>query len=103
MKKNRENDQLVLDGSEESEMLTRLTERVERAIHLIHQLRRERDELQAKVSDFEGRMKDSEVSASRLTDLESENEQFKSERGEIRSRIEKVLTTLAQLEAEEGE
>ncbi|HVT02942.1 MAG TPA: cell division protein ZapB [Thermoanaerobaculia bacterium] len=103
MKKNQQNDQLVLDGTEESEMLTRLTERVERAIQLIGQLRRERDDLQARVTGFESSMKDSEQAASRLGDLETENEQFKTERSEIRSRIEKVLTTLEQLETAEAE
>ena len=47
MKKTRENEQM-----EEAEILARLSERVEKAVATIQELRRERDQLRARVEEL---------------------------------------------------
>ncbi|HUP63638.1 MAG TPA: cell division protein ZapB, partial [Thermoanaerobaculia bacterium] len=84
MKKNRDNDQLALAGTEEAEILGRLGERVEKAVQMIQELRRERDKLRARVEELEARDEDVD--------------RFRKERGEIRDRIEHILSTLETLE-----
>ena len=84
MKKKTVEGQMPLGGSEEGEILARLSERVDRAVKMIQDLRRERDELKAKLAAVEG-------NGSRVDELESE-------RAEIRSRIESVLASLERLE-----
>ena len=79
MKKTRENDQM-----EEAEILARLSERVEKAVATIQELRRERDELRARVEELEGG--------------EEEQERLRRERSEIRDRIENILASLEALE-----
>ncbi len=61
------------EGTEE-EILARLSERVDRAVKMIQELRRERDELKEKLAGLDG------------------------DRGEIRTRIEAILTNLEQLD-----
>lgn len=84
MKKKTTEGQMPLGGSEEGEILARLSERVDRAVKMIQDLRRERDELKSRLSEFEG-------NGSRVTELENE-------RAEIRTRIENILSSLEALE-----
>ena len=77
MKKKNDESQLALAGTEEAEILARLGERVEKAVATIQELRRERDELKARVEELEG---------------------YEQQRGEIRERIEAILGTLEALE-----
>lgn len=100
MKKNRDNDQLALSGTEEGEILARLGERVEKAVTMIQELRRERDKLRARVEELESRMKDQDDAGARLETLEEEQERFRKERSEIRGRIESILGSLEALEGE---
>ena len=89
MKKTRDtdsNDQMSLAGTEEAEILARLSERVEKAVGTIQELRRERDQLRARVEELEGR--------------EEEQDRLTRERGEIRNRIESILSSLEALETE---
>ena len=79
MKKKTTEEQMSIAGTEEGRILTLLAERVERAVQVIQELRRERDQLKAQVEELE---------------------HFRSERGEIRDRIETILSNLASLEAE---
>lgn len=79
MKKNRE-------PNDNDEILSRLGERVEKAIATIQELRRERDQLRAKLDDVEAQLRDTE--------------ELRRERGEIRERIESILTNLEALDAE---
>jgi FtsZ-binding cell division protein ZapB len=72
-------DQMTLSGTEE-EILTRLHQRVEKAIAMIQDLRREREALKAKLEDCE---------------------RFQKERGEIRSRIQSILSNLESLDVSE--
>ncbi|HSP35841.1 MAG TPA: hypothetical protein VLU46_16130 [Thermoanaerobaculia bacterium] len=62
------------EGATEEEILQRLSERVDRAVKMIQELRRERDELKEKLASFDG------------------------DRSEIRSRIESILASLEQLD-----
>ncbi|HEX6178984.1 MAG TPA: cell division protein ZapB [Thermoanaerobaculia bacterium] len=84
MKKNRDNDQLALAGTEEAEILGRLSERVEKAVQMIQELRRERDKLRARVEELESRDEDLD--------------RYQKERGEIRDRIETILASLEGLD-----
>jgi hypothetical protein len=77
VKKKSAEDQMTLAGTAEGEILARLSERVEKAVQMIQELRRERDALQAKLDD---------------------HERFRKERDEIRNRIETILTSLEELE-----
>ena len=60
-------------SGDEAEILSRLSERVEKAVAVIQELRRERDALQARVEELEG---------------------YEQQRGEIRQRIESILASL---------
>lgn len=91
MKKTKDNDQMALAGTEEAEILARLSERVEKAVATIQTLRRERDQLQARVDELEAQVKDA-------GSLEEETDRMKRERGEIRDRIENILASLEALE-----
>ncbi|MGZ7041142.1 MAG: hypothetical protein ACXVH7_05060 [Thermoanaerobaculia bacterium] len=88
MKKKTEAGQLSLSGTDEGEILARLSERVEKAVAMIGELRRERDALKKRLEDAEL------GSAERLLQLEGE-------RSEIRNRIESILSTLESLEPTE--
>ncbi|HXA17729.1 MAG TPA: cell division protein ZapB [Thermoanaerobaculia bacterium] len=98
MKKNRDNDQLSLAGTEEGEILGRLNDRVEKAIATIQELRRERDTLRRQLDDATGRLQEQGDAAERASTLEEDNERFKRERSEIRDRIESILGNLEALE-----
>jgi FtsZ-binding cell division protein ZapB len=102
VKKTRENDQLTLAGTEEEEILGRLNDRVEKAIATIQELRKERDTLRRQLDDATARLQETVDAAERASTLEEDNERFKRERGEIRDRIESILTNLEALEESEG-
>jgi FtsZ-binding cell division protein ZapB len=91
MKKNPNTDTTALAETEESEILQRLSERVEKAVSTIQELRRDRDQLRARVSELEERLRDSDETSERVSALERE-------RGEIRGRIESILGSLEALE-----
>ncbi|HEX9164073.1 MAG TPA: hypothetical protein VF980_20385 [Thermoanaerobaculia bacterium] len=74
MKKKTSQQQIPLGGTDEDKILARLSERVDRAVQLIQELRRERDELKARLEEFE------------------------QERAEIRGRIESILGSLENVE-----
>jgi len=98
VKKNRDNDQLSLAGTEEGEILGRLNDRVEKAIATIQELRRERDTLRRQLDDATARLQEQGDAADRASTLEEDNERFKRERSEIRDRIESILGNLEALE-----
>lgn len=106
-KKNANTEQMLLAGTEEAEILARLSERVERAVATIQELRRERDLLKTRVTELEAQVQDHGDTSTRLTTLEEEHDRFQRERGEIKSRIESILSNLELLEdaggAEAGE
>lgn len=93
MKKTRDNDQMTLAGTEEAEILARLSERVEKAVGTIQELRRERDQLRARVEELEALVEDNKS-------VEEEQDRLQKERGEIRNRIESILASLEALETE---
>jgi FtsZ-binding cell division protein ZapB len=102
VKKTRETDQLTLAGTEEEEILGRLNDRVEKAISTIQELRKERDTLRRQLDDATARLQEQGDATERASTLEEDNERFKRERGEIRDRIESILTNLEALEESEG-
>ncbi len=100
----RENEQqLALSGTEEGEILARLSDRVEKAIGTITELRRERETLRSRVTQLESQLSGQEEASERLSGLEDEQERFRKERGEIRDRIETILSTLESLEESNGD
>jgi FtsZ-binding cell division protein ZapB len=98
VKKTRENDQLTLAGTEEEEILGRLNDRVEKAIATIQELRKERDTLRRQLDDATARLQEQGDASERASTLEEDNDRFKRERGEIRDRIESILSNLEALE-----
>src|SRR4051812_6206528 len=97
--KETKDDQMTLADTEENEILARLSERVEKAVSLIQDLRRERERLKARVTELESRAGEHENASPRLESLEEEHERFRKERDEIRGRIETILTSLEVLES----
>ena len=65
----------------DDEMLQRLSEKVERAIATIQELRKERDALKQ-----------------RLDEIDEDGARYRRERGEIRDRIESILSNLESLD-----
>ena len=100
MKKTKE-EQMSLAGTEEGEILTKLNERVERAITTITDLRRERDALKKRAEEAEARLREQGEASEKLTSLEEEHARFGRERSEIRNRIEGILSSLETLDNEE--
>lgn len=100
MKKTRENEPDAAAGTDENEILARLAERVEKAVSTIQELRRERDQLRTRVDELEARLSDQDDANARIERLEEETERFRQERGEVRDRIETILTSLEALETE---
>jgi FtsZ-binding cell division protein ZapB len=98
VKKNRDNDQMILSGTEEGEILGRLNDRVEKAIATIQELRRERDTLRRQLDEAAARLQEQGEATERASSLEEDNERFKKERGEIRDRIESILGNLEALD-----
>jgi FtsZ-binding cell division protein ZapB len=98
--KKKDNEQAA-NGSEEAEILARLSERVERAVAMIADLRRERDALKSRLADAEAKLQEQEGASDRLTALEEDYERFRKERSEIRNRIETILGNLEALDAAE--
>ncbi len=95
-------EQMTLKGTEEGEILSRLSEKVERAIATIQELRRERDALKLRVQTAEEKLAEHQGTSERLSVVEEEHQRFQAERSEIRSRIESILGTLETLD-EAGE
>ena len=92
LKKNNQTDDAAATAvNDESEILSRLSERVERAVGMIQELRRERDTLRARIDELEARVGDVDT-------LEEENTRFQKERGEVRDRIESILSSLEALD-----
>jgi FtsZ-binding cell division protein ZapB len=69
------------NNESDDEILQRLSEKVERAIATIQELRRERDELKK-----------------RLDEIDDDSARYRKERGQIRDRIESILSSLESLE-----
>lgn len=82
------------ETNDEQEILTRLGERVEKAVTVIQELRRENAALKTRVESAEAKVKEHDEASERLTTLEEECERFKRERDEIRARIEKILSSI---------
>jgi len=89
---------MVLRGTEEGEILARLSERVERAITTIQELRRERDRLRERAEGAEAKLREQEEAAKKLGSVEEEHGRFVAERGEIRNRIASILGSLEALD-----
>ncbi len=98
MKKTPGSDQLSFETSDETEILAKLSERVERAVQMIQDLRRERDELRSRVEKAESQISSHQEAQDHFSTVESEVEKFRSERSEIRNRIENILGSLDALE-----
>lgn len=94
---------MALEGTEDGEILARLAERVDRAVALIQELRRERDDLRKRLTTAEERLREREEELEGSTGIRDEYERYRSERSEIRTRIESILGNLESLESSQGE
>ena len=84
MKKNSANEEAAATAvNDESEILSRLSERVERAVGMIQELRRERDTLRARIDELETRVGDVDT-------LEEENTRFQKLRHQYASLLPKI-------------
>lgn len=103
MKKTRdtEQQQIALAGTEEGEILARLSERVEKAVATIQELRRERDQLKSRLEQAEAKLAEAGDASTRAATLEEDCDRFQRERGEIRNRIESILENLETLDSGE--
>lgn len=97
MKKERESGQMVLDGTDEQEILRALGERVDRAIQTIHDLRKERDQLRQEIEELRRDSEQRQRDSSDFADLRAEHEKLVAERAEIRRRVERIAATLDSL------
>ena len=95
MKKKTTEEQLALAGTEEGQILARLSERVEKAIQTIQELRKERDQLKARLQETESKLRGFDPN------IQEEYDRFKRERGVIKDRIETILSNLESLDAAE--
>ena len=86
-------------AGDDTEILEKLAERVDRAMTAVQQLRRERDELRGRLTTAEKRLKEQEDELARVADYEGDVERFRTERSEIRNRIERILDRLEDLES----
>lgn len=75
----------------ENDILSRLDERIEKAIVTIQQLRRERDSLRQKLVEAQN-------SGPEVEQLREEVERFRAERDEVRERLERLVENLERLE-----
>jgi FtsZ-binding cell division protein ZapB len=91
MKKTKDTEQMALAGTEEAEILGRLSERVEKAVAAIQDLRRERDQLRKRVEELESQVRAQDEAG-------QQHERLRRERIEIRDRIENILSSLEALE-----
>ena len=91
------------ETTEETDILARLQERVEKAIATIQDLRRERDSLRAKLERAEARLREQNDATERVASLEDDCARFQQERSEIRDRIESILANLEALEQGGGD
>jgi FtsZ-binding cell division protein ZapB len=98
VKKKTNDDQLSLAGTEEGEILARLNERVEKAVSLIQDLRKERDSLKKRLDEAEAKLGEQTGASEQLATLQEEHDKFRRERTEIRDRIESILGNLESLD-----
>jgi len=92
LKKKNVTEQMTIAGTEEGEILSRLQERVEKAIEMIQELRRDRDSWKSRAEAAESQ------SGEKVSALEEDRDRMLKERGEIRDRIESILGNLEALE-----
>ena len=102
MKKNRDDEQMAINSdADEAAILARLGERVERAVAVIGELRRERDTLKTRLAEAEAKLKEHADASERLSTLEEDYDRFRKERTDIRNRIESILSNLEGLDVVE--
>lgn len=89
---------MTLAGTEEGEILARLQERVEKAVSTILELRKERDSWKSRAEAAEAQAGEANGAAEKVASLEDDNDRMRKERGEIRNRIESILSNLESLE-----
>jgi len=99
VKKNRDDEQMAINSdADEAAILARLGERVERAVAVIGELRRERDTLKTRLAEAEAKLKEHADASERLSTLEEDYDRFRKERTDIRNRIESILANLEGLD-----
>ncbi len=102
MKKNRDDEQMAINGdADEAAILARLGERVEKAVAVIGELRRERDTLKTRLAEAEAKLREYADASERLSTLEEDYDRFRKERTDIRNRIESILANLETLDVVE--
>jgi chromosome segregation ATPase len=91
----------INSDTDEAAILARLGERVEKAVAVIGELRRERDTLKTRLAEAEAKLREHEEASERLSTLEEDYDRFRKERSDIRNRIESMLANLEGLDVVE--
>jgi FtsZ-binding cell division protein ZapB len=86
----------IADQEPEVDTLTHLEERIQRAVALVNRLRQERDTMQKELTETQQAWEESQTENSRLSE---ELESLRTERRQVRSRLEKLLGHIDQLGA----
>jgi FtsZ-binding cell division protein ZapB len=84
------------DGEEREDALGLLEERIQRAVALVARLRQEKDAALKELAETQAAWEESQTSNMKLSD---ELQTLKSERQQVRSRLEKLLGHIDQLGA----
>ena len=93
---------MAINGdADEAAILARLGERVEKAVAVIGELRRERDTLKTRLAEAEAKLREHADASERLSTLEEDYDRFRKERTDIRNRIEGILANLEGLDVVE--
>lgn len=83
-------------ADQEVDTLGHLEERVQRAVALVNKLRQEKDAALKELADTQAAWEESQTANQKLTE---ELESMHSERKQVRSRLEKLLGHIDQLDA----
>lgn len=86
----------IADQEPEVDTLTHLEERIQRAVALVNHLRQERDTMQKELTETQQAWEESQTENSRMSE---ELESLRTERRQVRSRLEKLLGHIDQLGA----
>lgn len=98
-KKDETNETLLDDAGDEA--LARLADQVDKAIGTIRELKKERIELDERVSELQARVDELENEAGRAKELEAQHSALADEKAQIRGRIEAILEKFEELESAE--
>ena len=85
----------VVDQEPEVDTLAHLEERIQRTVALVHRLRQEKDETTKELVETQAAWEESQTANQKLTE---ELDSLRTERKQVRNRLEKLLGHIDQLD-----